>query len=68
VQDLTGERYYFESTFAPNVVWIHYDQMDFSAGRPEMELKLEKKIFELNGDVTGLFRPADPLVFGRNEP
>ena len=34
----------------------------------EMELKVEKKIFELNGDVTGLFRPAEPLVFGRNKP
>ena len=68
VQDLTGERYYFESTFAPNVVWVNYDQMDFTEGRPEMELKVEKKIFELNGDVTGLFRPAEPLVFGQNTP
>jgi len=68
VQDLTGERYYFESTFAPNVVWVNYDQIDFTAGGPQMELKVEKKIFELNGDVTGLFRPAEPLVFGRNTP
>lgn len=67
VQDLTGGRYYFESTYAPNVVWVNYDQMDFSEGQPEMELKVEKEIFELNGDVTGLFKPADPLVFGRNE-
>jgi choloylglycine hydrolase len=67
VQDLTGERYYFESTFAPNVVWVNYDQIDFTAGGPQMELKVEKKIFELNGDVTGLLRPAEPLVFGRNE-
>jgi choloylglycine hydrolase len=66
VQDLTGERYYFESTFAPNVVWVNYGQIDFSAGGPEMELKVEKMIFELNGDVTGLLSPADPLVFGRN--
>ena len=66
VQDLTGERYYFESTFAPNVVWVNYDQIDFSAGKPQMELKVEKKIFALNGDVTGLLSPADPLIFGRN--
>lgn len=68
VQDLTGERYYFESTYAPNVVWVNYGQIDFSAGGPEMELKVEKMIFELNGDVTGLFHPAEPLVFGRNQP
>jgi choloylglycine hydrolase len=66
VQDLTGGRYYFESTYAPNVVWVNYDKMDFSAGKPEMELKVEKKIFTLNGDVTDLFEPAEPLIFGRN--
>lgn len=68
VQDLTGQRYYFESTYAPNVVWVNYDQMDFSEGRPEMELKVEKNIFDLNGDVTSLFEPAEPFVFGRNTP
>jgi hypothetical protein len=31
-----------------------------------MVLKVEKMIFELNGDVTGLVSPADPLVCGRN--
>jgi penicillin V acylase-like amidase (Ntn superfamily) len=67
VQDLTGERYYFESTFAPNVVWVNYGEMDFSVGGPEQELKVERKIFELNGDVTGLFGPVDPLVFGKAE-
>ena len=50
------------------MVWVNYDQIDFTAGGPQMELKVEKKIFELNGDVTGLFRPAEPLVFGRNTP
>jgi len=68
VQDLTGGRYYFESTYAPNVVWVNYDQMDFSAGGPERELKVEKMIFELNGDVTDLFEPVEPMVFGRNVP
>jgi len=66
VQDLTGQRYYFESTYAPNVVWVNYDQIDFSAGKPEMELKVEKKIFTLNGDVTDQLAPAEPLVFGAN--
>lgn len=66
VQDLTGGRYYFESTYAPNVVWIDYDKIDFSQGRPEMELKVEKKIFSLNGDVSDQLQPAAPFVFGKN--
>jgi penicillin V acylase-like amidase (Ntn superfamily) len=66
VQDLTGGRYFFESSYAPNVVWIDYDNMDFSAGRPEMELKVERMIFTLNGNVTDQFREAPPLIFGRN--
>jgi penicillin V acylase-like amidase (Ntn superfamily) len=67
VQDLTGQRYYFESTFAPNVVWVNYDQIDFSAGGPQLELEVEEKIFELNGDVTPLLAPVDPFVWGKAE-
>jgi choloylglycine hydrolase len=67
VQDLTGQRYCFDGTYAPNVVWVTYDRIDFSPGRPEMELKVEKLIFELNGDVTDRFQEVPPLVFGMNK-
>lgn len=67
VQDLTGSRYYFESTYAPNVVWIDYGKFDFSKGKPEMELQVEKNIFSLNGDVSSLLQPAKPFVFGMNK-
>jgi choloylglycine hydrolase len=67
VQDLTGGRYYFESTYAPNVVWVDMTKLDFSEGRPEMELKVEKNIFSLNGDVTSQLEEAKPLVFGMNK-
>ena len=67
VQDLTGGRYYFESTYAPNVVWIDYGKLDFSKGSGEMELQVEKKIFSLSGDVTNLLQPAKPFVFGMNK-
>jgi choloylglycine hydrolase len=66
VIDLTGGRYFFESTYAPNVVWIELDRIDFSAGRPQMELRVERDIFSLAGDVSGQLREAPPLVFGRN--
>jgi len=67
VIDLTGGRYYFESTYAPNVVWIDYTQLDFSKGMSEMELQVEKKIFSLNGDVTSQLEKAKPFVFGMNK-
>lgn len=68
VQDLTGRRYYFESTYAPNVVWIDVAALDFGPGRPETELKVEKEIFRLSGDVTAELKEAKPFVFGRNKP
>jgi len=67
VQDLTGGRYYFESTYAPNVVWIDWGKLDFSTGQPQMELPVEKEIFSLNGDVTSQFKEAAPFVFGANK-
>jgi choloylglycine hydrolase len=67
VIDLTGGRYYFESTYAPNVVWIDYNKLDFSKGMPQMELQVEKKIFSLNGDVTNQLEKVKPFVFGMNK-
>ena len=66
VIDHTGSRYFFESTYAPNVVWVDYSKLDFSKGSKERELKVEKRIFSLNGDVTRLLQPTTPLVFGVN--
>ena len=63
VQDLTGGRYFFESTYAPNVVAVDINQLDFSAGGPELELRVEEEIFSLSGDVTSHLAPADPFSF-----
>ncbi len=68
IMDLTGGRYYFESTLAPNVVWIDLNQLDFSNGLDEQQLQVEKKILQLHGDVTSQFEKAKPLVFGINKP
>ncbi|WP_036285121.1 linear amide C-N hydrolase [Methylocystis sp. ATCC 49242] len=67
VQDLTRGRYYFESTYAPNVIWIDYAKLDFSKGMPEMELQVEKKIFSLDDDVTSQLAKAKPFMFGMNK-
>jgi hypothetical protein len=64
---LTIGRYYFESTYAPNVIWIDITKLDFSKGQPEMELKVEKEIFKLNGNVTDKLEKAKPFVFGMNK-
>jgi choloylglycine hydrolase len=66
VMDLTGGRYFFESTYAPNVVWVDFDRLDFSQGRPEMELRVEQRIFSLNGEVSSQLQAVAPLVFGGN--
>jgi choloylglycine hydrolase len=65
--DLTGGRYSCENTFVPNVAWIDTPKLDFSQGRPEMELQVEKRIFSLHGDVTSPFETTKPLVFGTNK-
>ena len=68
VQDLTGGRYFFESTYAPNVVGVDISELGFTAGGPELELRVEEKIFTLSGDVTSHLEPAEPFVFGMNKP
>lgn len=67
VQDLTSGRYYFESTYAPNVVWVDYAKLDYGKGRPQLELQVEKRIFSLNGNVTNQLKRAKPFVFGMNK-
>lgn len=66
VIDVTGERYFFESTYAPNVVWIDYTKLDFSADSPETALPVEKMIFTLNGDISDQMEAAEPFTFGGN--
>ena len=64
VQDLGGQRYFFESTFAPNVVWVDWSGLDFSEGAAELELRVEERILSLTGDVTDeLAPPAEPFVW-----
>ena len=67
VIDLTGGRYYFESTYAPNVAWVDYGELDFSEGGAQKQLLVEKEIFTLNGDVTKKLKKAKPFVFGMNK-
>lgn len=63
VKDLTAQRYFFESSFAPNVVWVNYGKLNFAEGSKETELKVEERIFSLNGDVTDKFTATKAFEF-----
>lgn len=67
VMDLTNGRYFFESTYAPNVVWVDYGKLDFDAGSSETVLPVETRILSLSGNVTGLMEKAKPFLFGGNK-
>jgi len=56
VMNLTGRRYYFELSTAPNVIWADLSQMNLAPGAPTMELNPND--IALSGDVTGKFKPA----------
>ena len=56
VMNLTGRRYYFELSNAPNVIWADLTQMNLSPGAPAMVLNPDD--IALSGDVTDKFRPA----------
>lgn len=64
VMELSAGRYYFESTLAPNVVWIETQKLDYTQGQPEQKLRVEKNILKYHGDVTSEFVDAEPFVFG----
>lgn len=59
VSDLTNLRYVFESTTAPNIVWVDLADLDFAEGSGEEKLDLVKGMETeggLSGNVTGKFR------------
>lgn len=56
VTDLTSRVYYFQSTRAPNVVWLELDRLDFSAGAPI--LSLDPRDPALSGAIDGALAPA----------
>jgi choloylglycine hydrolase len=62
VADSTDGVYFFESTLSPNIIWVQLDGLDFSPGAPVRKLDLVNS-GDLVGDVTGQFKPSEPLAF-----
>jgi penicillin V acylase-like amidase (Ntn superfamily) len=56
--------YFFDSTFAPNTIWVDLKKLDFSAGSPVRKLELgERQAHAHVGDVTAKFVAAQPFRF-----
>lgn len=49
VMDLTHRRYVFESTTRPNIVWVNFDELDFSNTAPQTKLNLVNDLTLENG-------------------
>jgi penicillin V acylase-like amidase (Ntn superfamily) len=54
--DLTNQRYYFELTTSPNVIWMDLAKFKLTEGSPVQLLHPDD--IELSGDVTKSFKPG----------
>jgi len=62
VADQKSRIYFFESTMAPNIFWVEFDNIGFSPRAPVKKLPIRSDIFNA-GDAAHLFREAEPFVF-----
>ncbi|WP_116131804.1 linear amide C-N hydrolase [Tropicimonas sp. IMCC34043] len=62
ISDCTNKRYYFEFCDMPNVVWVDLANLNLDAGAPTLIFDLAADL-EASGEVSGKFKPTDPLVF-----
>jgi choloylglycine hydrolase len=54
--------YYYESTLSPNIVWVALNSVELSEGQSVKKIKVSER-FDLVGDVSGQFQPADMFHF-----
>ena len=57
VADLTNRRYFFELTTAPSVLWVEFDELDFSES--DRCLVIDPADVSLAGDVTKAMAVAE---------
>jgi len=62
VSDLTNNRYYFEFTNMPNVVWIDLNDLNLREGAPVQAFDLASDL-EASGEVSDKFSAAKPFEF-----
>jgi penicillin V acylase-like amidase (Ntn superfamily) len=61
VMNLTNQRYFFELSDQPNVVWVDLSKFDLKTGAPVMVLDPHDP--ELSGNVSGKFQKAQTVPF-----
>lgn len=61
VSNLTQQRYYFELTTSPNVIWADLNQFDLTPGSPIRALNPDN--VDLSGDVSDKFQKLDRSPF-----
>lgn len=62
VADQKNRIYYFESTLSPDIFWVDFRNLDFSAGNKVKKLTLTNgEIYA--GDVAARFQDSKPLAF-----
>lgn len=66
VLDLTNKVYYFESTTSPNIIWIRFDELDFSQGSPVKKIDLVNYPDRI-GNVSSEFKNTEPFAWGKPE-
>lgn len=54
--------YYFDDSLSPELVWVDLKRIDFAEGTGVRKLTLHDQ-FDVGGDQTGAFVPAEPFVF-----
>ncbi len=62
ITNLTDGVIYFDSVVSPSVSWVKAGEIDFTEGSPVRKLQLVDR-YDLAGDVTGQFTPADAFRF-----
>lgn len=61
VSNLTKQRYYFELTTSPNVIWADLNKFDLTPGSPVRSLNPDN--IDLSGDVSDKFQKLDRSPF-----
>ena len=61
VSNLTQQRYYFELTTSPNVIWADLNKFDLAPGSPVRSLNPDN--IDLSGDVSDKFQKLERSPF-----
>lgn len=60
--DNINKVYYFTSTLSPNIVWVNLNDIDLSEGARAQKIDMVGN-FNLSGNVSAEFLPAEPFEF-----